>query len=382
MEYRTFGRLSWRPSALGFGAMRLPVLKDETGRRRPGQIDHDAATAMLRYAVDHGVNYVDTAYLYHEGHSEPWLREALSDGYAEKVKVATKMPFWQVKTAADLDRIFDEQRRRLGRESFDFYLLHGLDEKIWAMAQAVNVLDWCDRVLADGRVRHLGFSFHGDAALFEELLAIYDGWTFCQIQYNYMDEEADPGRRGLRLAAQKDLAVVVMEPLRGGQLTKQPPPQVLSLWAQSDVARTPAEWALQWIWDQPEVSVVLSGMSTMEQTVENVAAAERSGRARLSAAERELVARVREAYRGLAPIDCTQCRYCQPCPAGVDIPRCFEIFNDAHIYGEMDLARLYYGWIDEGARARACTDCGSCEELCPQKLPIRDWLKKVDELLG
>jgi predicted aldo/keto reductase-like oxidoreductase len=379
MEYRTFGRLDWRPSALGFGAMRLPVLQDESGKRQPGRIDYDTATAMLRHAIDHGVNYVDTAYMYHEGGSESWLREALSDGYADKVKIATKMPLWSAKSAADLDRVFDEQRRRLGRERFEFYLLHSIDETTWARARDVHALDWCERVLAEGLVAHLGFSFHGDAALFDELLAVYDGWSFCQIQYNFMDEEADPGRSGLRLAAGKGLGVIVMEPLRGGQLTKQPPPHVLDVWAESDVRRTPAEWALQWIWDQPEVSLVLSGMSTMEQTVENVAAAERSGRSRLTAAERELVARVRDAYRDITPIACTQCRYCQPCPSGVDIPRCLEIYNDAVIYNESDLARLYYGWIDEGARADKCSDCGDCEEICPQDLPIRDWLKKVDQ---
>lgn len=379
MEYRTFGRLDWRPSALGFGAMRLPVLQDEAGKRRPGRIDYDTATAMLRHAVDHGVNYVDTAYMYHEGGSESWLREALSDGYADKVKIATKMPLWSAKSAADLDRVFDEQRRRLGRERFEFYLLHSLDETTWAKARDARALDWCERVLAEGLVAHMGFSFHGDAALFDELLTVYDGWSFCQIQYNFMDEEADPGRSGLRLAAGKGLGVIVMEPLRGGQLTKRPPPRVLELWAESDVRRTPAEWALQWIWDQPEVSLVLSGMSTMEQTVENVGAAERSGRGRLTAAERELVARVRDAYRDITPIACTQCRYCQPCPSGVDIPRCLEIYNDAVIYNESDLARLYYGWIDEGARADKCSDCGDCEEICPQDLPIRDWLKKVDQ---
>jgi predicted aldo/keto reductase-like oxidoreductase len=378
MQYRTFGRLDWRPSALGFGAMRLPVLHDEHGQRQPGKIDYPAATAMLHYAIDHGVNYVDTAYVYHEGTSETWLRQALAGGYRERVKVATKLPIFQAKTAADFDRLLDEQLERLGLEQIDFYLLHSVENKNWPVARDLGVLDWCDKVLADGRVGHLGFSFHGDAPLWDELLSVYDQWSFCQMQYNFMDEDAAPGRRGLCAAAEKGLAVIVMEPLRGGQLTKRPPQSVLDLWAETGQTRTPAEWALHWVWSQPEVSLVLSGMSTLEQVEQNVAAADRSRPGLLTADELAVVGRVRDEYRGLRPVDCTQCRYCQPCPSGVDIPQCFEVYNDAHMYGELDLARLYYSWIDESARADNCTQCGECERVCPQNLAIIDSLRQVD----
>jgi len=381
MQYRRFGRLDWRSSVLGFGAMRLPVLRDEHGKSQYGKIDYPAATAMLRYAIDHGVNYVDTGYAYHEGDSEAWLGQALAGGYRDKVKIATKLPVGDVKTIADCDRVLDEQCQRLGVEQIDFYLLHHIEADSWARAREVGVLDWCDKILADGRVGHVGFSFHGDSPLWAEVLDAYDNWALCQMQYNFMDEDAAPGRRGLHLAAEKGLAVIVMEPLRGGQLTKRLPPSVSDLWAQAPLRRTPAEWALHWLWSQLEVTLVLSGMSAMEQVEQNVATADSSRPGLLTAAERALVGRVRDEYRGLIPIDCTQCRYCQPCPSGVDIPRCFEIYNDARIYSELRLARLYYSWIKKPARADNCTQCGDCEQACPQNLAIIDSLREVDALL-
>ena len=381
MQYRRFGRLDWQVSVLGFGAMRLPVLQDERGEFQYGKIDYPAATAMLRYAIDHGVNYVDTAYVYHDGASETWLKQALADGYRDKVKIATKLPLYRAKTIADCDRILDEQRRRLGVEKIDFYLLHDIEDDNWAQAREVGVLDWCDKILAAGLVGHVGFSFHGHAPLWTEVLDAYDNWTFCQMQYNFMDENSPPGRQGLHLAAEKGLAVIVMEPLRGGQLTKRVPPSVAELWAQAPVQRTPAEWALHWVWNQPEVTMLLSGMSTMEQVEQNVVTADQARPGLLTPAELELVGRVRDEYRSLIPIDCTICRYCQPCPSGVDIPRCFEIYNDAHIYSELDMARLYYSWVKEPARADKCTQCGECETACPQNLAITDLLREVDALL-
>ena len=401
MQYRRFGRLDWRASVLGFGAMRLPVLQDEHGELLHGKIDYPAATAMLRYAIDHGVNYIDTAYVYHEGASETWLKHALADGYRDKVKISTKLPIWNVKTIADCDRLLDEQRQRLGVEQVDFYLLHDAGGDNWERVREVGILDWCDKILAAGLIGHIGFSFHGDLPLWTEVLDAYDNWTFCQMQYNFMDEEADRGRggldeqgcvsegrggevgrQGLHLAAEKGLAVIVMEPLRGGQLTKRLPPSVADLWAQAPVQRTPAEWALHWVWSQPEVTLLLSGMSSMEQVEQNIVTADQARPGLLTAAELELVGRVRDEYRSLVPIDCTQCRYCQPCPNGVDIPQCFEIYNDAEIYSELRMARLYYSWIKEPARADKCTQCGECEQVCPQKIAIIDSLREVDALLS
>ena len=376
MQYRTFGKLDWRPSALGFGAMRLPVLDDDSGK-----IDEAEATRMLRYAIDHGVNYVDTAYLYHKGTSEVFLGRALQDGYRERVKLATKLPSWLIKAPEDLDRYLNEQLERLQTDHIDFYLLHGLNEKNWPKLRDVNVLRWAEGAMADGRIHHLGFSFHDRYEVFQEIVDAYDRWTFCQIMYNYMDEEHQAGTRGLEYAADKGLAVVVMEPIRGGQLAKTVSQPIQELWDTAPRKRTPADWALQWVWNHPKVSVVLSGMSTMEHVRQNVVSASQSGPGALTEDELALVARVRDKYRDLCPIPCTDCKYCLPCPSGVNIPRIFEIYNEAMIYNDLRGGRMRYGWLEEGERANLCTECGQCLELCPQQIEIPEWLAKAHELL-
>jgi predicted aldo/keto reductase-like oxidoreductase len=377
MQYRTFGKLDWKPSALGFGAMRLPVVDDD-----PGQIDEPEATRMIRYAIDHGVNYVDTAYGYHRGTSESFLGRALQDGYRERVKLATKMPCWLAKAPEDFDRLFDEQLERLGTDHIDFYLLHALNEKNWGNMRELNVFDWAEGVTSDGRIRYLGFSFHDKYEVFQDIIDGYDGWTFCQIQYNYMDEEHQAGTRGLKYAADKGLAVVVMEPIRGGRLSINPPPPILELWNTAPRQRTPADWALQWVWNHPEVSLALSGMSAMEQVEQNVASAGQSGPGTLTDEDLALIGRVRDKYRELVPIPCTQCEYCLPCPNGVNIPRIFEIYNEAVMYNEYRSARMLYSWLKEEERANLCEQCGQCEELCPQGISVAEWLEKAHQLLS
>ncbi len=376
MQYRTFGKLDWRPSALGFGAMRLPVLDDDSGK-----IDEAEATRMLRYAIDHGVNYVDTAYPYHKGASEVFLGRALQDGYRERVRLATKLPSWLIKAPEDLDRYLNEQLERLQTDHIDFYLLHALNEKNWPKLRDVNVLRWAEGAMADGRIHHLGFSFHDRYEVFQEIVDAYDRWAFCQIMYNYMDEEHQAGTRGLEYAADKGLAVVVMEPIRGGQLAKTVPQPIQELWDTAPRKRTPADWALQWVWNHPKVSVVLSGMSTMEHVRQNVVSARQSSPGALTEDELALVARVRDEYRDLCPIPCTDCKYCLPCPSGVNIPRIFEIYNEAMIYNDLRGGRMRYGWLEEGERANLCTECGQCLELCPQQIEIPEWLAKAHELL-
>jgi uncharacterized protein len=376
MQYRTFGKLDWQPSALGFGAMRLPVIDHD-----PARIDEEEATRMIRYAIDQGVNYVDTAYPYHREESERFLGRALQDGYRQRIRLATKLPCWKVESAADFDRFLDEQLARLQTEFVDFYLLHSLGAKSWAKMRDLDVLGWAEGALAGGRIGHLGFSFHDTLEAFQEIVDASDLWTFCQIQYNYMDVEYQAGTKGLKYAADKGLAVVIMEGLRGGMLTGQVPPQVQEMWDAAPVQRTPAEWALQWLWNQPEVSVVLSGMSTMEQVVENVESAGRSGVGNMGPEELALVDRVREQYQALCAIPCTRCQYCLPCPSGVAIPDIFEIYNDLLMYGDNGRARLFYSWIEEEKRAQACIECGECLEKCPQHIEIPDWLKKVHAVL-
>ncbi len=377
MKYRTFGRLAWRPSALGFGAMRLPTLGGDSA-----QIDEPEATRMIRYAIDHGVNYFDTAYGYHQGNSERVLGRALQDGYRARVKLATKMPAWLVKSADDFDRFLDEQLAKLQTPFIDFYLIHGLRAERWQTVRDLGVRAWAERKIAEGKIGGLGFSFHDSFEVFSQILNEYDGWAMCQIQYNYMDVEHQAGVRGLQLAAERGLAVVVMEPLRGGLLAGPPPASVQALWDAAAIRRTPADWALQWVWDQPEVSVALSGMSTMQQVVENLASAERSAAAPLSADELALVGRVRDQYRMLTPIPCTDCKYCQPCPHKVAIPRIFDLYNMAMIYNAPDRARrAYQQWVREDERANCCLECGECESKCPQGIQIIEWLGKVDRYL-
>jgi predicted aldo/keto reductase-like oxidoreductase len=382
MQYRTFGKLDFRPSALGFGAMRLPVLKGADGKPDFKRIDYPAATAMLHRAIDGGVNYVDTAWMYHEDTSEVWLGEALKGGYREKVKLATKMPVWDVKKAGDFDRILDVQRERLQEDRIDFYLLHSLDAEHWKCVVEQGQLASAEKALADGRIAHFGFSFHGTYEVFEEILAATDLWEFCQIQYNYMDEDQQAGRRGLELAAAQGLGVIVMEPVRGGALARNLPPQVEALWAGATTLRTPAEWALQWVWSHPEVSFLLSGMSEMRHVEENLVYAERSRPGLLSADELALVARVGDLYRELGPIPCTACRYCMPCPQGVNIPDILELYNDAHMFGDPARQRFFYTWLEESERADKCTACGECEAQCPQDIAISGWMEKAQAFLA
>lgn len=236
--------------------------------------------------------------------------------------------------------------------------------------------------MADGRIGHLGFSFHDKYEVFQEIIDAYDGWSFCQIQYNLMDVEEQAGTKGLRYAADKGLAVVIMEPLRGGALARSIPPSVQALWDGAPVRRTPADWALQWVWNQPEVSLLLSGMSTFEQVEENLASADRCGVGTLTAEELALVDRVREAYWALCAVPCTGCKYCLPCPSGVDIPEVFYIYNDLLMYGDEARSKQFYAWLDEKTRADQCVECGECLEKCPQGIEIPEWLKKVHEVLG
>jgi len=380
MKYRTFGRSTWRPSALGFGAMRLPILDGDHAR-----IDEDLATRMVRTAIDRGVNYVDTAWGYHNEQSERFLGRCLRSGYRERVHVATKMPVWLVETSSDFDRFLDEQRSRLQAETIDCYLLHGLrnDARSWVKVRDLGVREWSERAKRDGRIGAFGFSFHDDLAAFREIVDAHD-WDFCQIQYNYMDVAFQAGREGLRYAADRGLGVVVMEPLRGGALTRPAPREVAGIWAESPTRRSQADWALQWVWNDAHVSLLLSGMSTMDQVTENLASAERSGAGSLSEEELRLVDRVRAAYRGLVPIPCTGCGYCQPCPQGVAIPRIFTYYNDGTVYGDLArMGRMYRNdaFMKPEQRGDRCVACGACEAACPQKVEIVRWLRQAHDAL-
>ena len=376
MQYRRFGKLDWKVSALGFGAMRLPVIGGEYGK-----IDEPEATRMVRHAIDQGVNYVDTAYGYHDGNSEHVIGRILQDGYRQKVRLATKLPCWHVKTADDFDRLLNEQLEKLQTDTIDYYLLHSLGKDSWRKVHGLGVLDWAEGAIADGRIRYLGFSFHDDYDTFQEIVDAYDRWTFCQIQYNYMDIENQAGTKGLKYAASKGMAVVVMEPLLGGKLVN-PPEAVQALWDTAATKRSAADWALQWLWNQPEVSVVLSGMSAMEQVEQNLVSASRSGAGSLSGADRDLLKRVQAKYSELNPVPCTACEYCLPCPEGVNIPRVFAIYNEGMVYEEMEQARKRYARMRDDQLGSLCVQCRRCESRCPQHIEISEWIPRAHEELA
>ncbi len=376
MQYRKFGNLDWQASALGFGCMRLPTIGGESAR-----IDESEATRMLRYAIDRGVNYVDTAYGYHGGNSERLVGKALKDGYRDRVRLATKLPTWLVKAPSDFDRLLNEQLEKLQTDHIDIYLLHSLDAGMWQTMLANDVLASAEGALADGRIASFGFSFHDALPALKTIVDGYDRWAMCQIQYNYMNEQEQAGTEGLQYAASKGLAVVIMEPLLGGRLVNSPP-AVRDIWEAAPVRRSAAEWALQWLWNKPEVSLVLSGMTTMTQVEENLGSAERSRVGGMSAAELAVVARARDAYAGLSPIPCTKCEYCMPCPNGVNIPGNFEIYNEGSMFAEPERARNRYQRLKEGSRASDCIACRQCEERCPQRIPISEWMPTVHEVLS
>lgn len=379
MQHRQFGRLDWKVSALGFGCMRLPT----RGSRE--EIDEPQAMRMLHYAIDHGVNYLDTAYGYHGGNSERFLGRALRGSYRDKVGLATKLPCREVRERSDFDRLLNEQLSKLQTEHIDFYLLHGLRRERWELVRSLDVKTWLERAKADGRIGHTGFSFHDTFDALKQIIDDYQGWDFCQIQYNYMNEDYQAGTRGLQYAASKGLGVVVMEPLLGGRLV-DPPPAVQALLDRAQWKRSPAEWGLQWVWNHPEVSVVLSGMSTMQQVQENVASADRSGVGTLSKTELDLIGMVRGVYQSLSAVPCTACAYCMPCPNGVDIPRSFTTLNMGIMYGRLDEARRRYvhrmSDQDESILASSCVQCRQCEDKCPQSILISEWMAYIHQVLG
>jgi predicted aldo/keto reductase-like oxidoreductase len=364
-------------SALGLGVMRLPLLDDD-----PGNVNEEESIRLIRYAIDNGINYIDTAYNYHKGKSETIIGQALKDGYRDKVKITTKMPVWLTNTYEDFEKYLNIQLERLNVEYIDFYLFHNLNKKYWGKLSNINVLGFLDKALEDGRIKHIGFSFHDEVNLFKEIIDAYD-WDFCQIQYNYMDENYQAGTEGLKYAASKDIPVIVMEPLQGGKLAKEPPKDIKNLWNKSEVQRTPAEWGLRWVLNHSEVALVLSGMSTIDQLAENITTAETALPESLTEAEIALIGEVEQKYRSKIAINCTGCGYCLPCPSKVLIPYNIGLYNDFFMYETTEASIKMYERLEIAKEAASgCTGCGNCEAACPQGLPIIDCMKKVNQVLG
>nr|WP_319375854.1 aldo/keto reductase [uncultured Methanoregula sp.] len=382
MLYRKIPRTGDELSILGFGCMRLPMNAD-------GSIDEKRGIAQVRFAIDHGVNYIDTAWPYHMGASELFVGRALAGGYREKVNIATKLPSWLIEKREDMDRFLNAQLEKLKTDHIDYYLVHALIGDLWDTVEKLGIADFLNKAKADGRIRNAGFSFHGAGTDFGRIVDAYP-WDFCQIQYNFLDEKNQAGTAGLEYAAKKGLGVIIMEPLRGGNLAKTVPPTVQKLWDEAPVRRTAAEWALRWVWNHPEVTVVLSGMNEEAHIRENLKLADQAYPHSLTDAELEIVHNVELKYRELMKVGCTGCRYCMPCPSGVNIPLCFEEYNNLYFADNPEMEKFMYAARVGGAVgvgqpefASQCVQCGQCVEKCPQHIDIPAVLESVvDELEG
>lgn len=366
MKYREFGKTGCRVSSLGFGAMRMPTVEKD-GKKF---IDEEKAIALIRHAIDSGVNYVDTAFFYHDGESESLVGKALKDGYREKTYVATKLPMGDVKCPEDFERLLGTQLERLGTGYIDFYLFHALNRDHWKTVKEFGLIEKMLTAKAEGKIRHIGFSFHDDLEIFETILNEFDCCEFCQIQFNYLDTDYQAGIEGLKLASSKGLGVVVMEPLLGGGLVN-PDESVKKHLPEN---KNTVEAALSYIWDYPEVSLLLSGMGTAEQLNENLRLADTYEQNNLSDKEKESFVLAKKAYDKLGLIPCTKCLYCKDCPKGIAIPEIFAAFN---LLAAGDRRKVKEAMPDIDDRVRECIDCGLCEKKCPQNIEIRKHFRTI-----
>lgn len=374
MLYREVPKNGDKLSILGYGCMRFPV--------RLKAINENLAEKQILHAMERGVNYYDTAYPYHGGKSESFLGRVLArNGVRNKIKLATKLPHWSTSNKAEMDAKLDQQLEKLQTDHIDYYLIHALNGELWEAAKERGVIEFMEDALKRGKILNAGFSFHGLAEDFNVIVDDYD-WTFCQIQYNFLDTQNQAGTAGLQYAASKDMAVMIMEPLRGGNLAKTPPPSVRKIWKRAAQRRSPVEWSLRWLWNQPEVTVVLSGMNNDDHITENLNITEEALPDSLSAEEVLLVDEAATEFRRVMKVGCTGCQYCMPCPAGVNIPSCFDCYNSRHAFKDRSAKMMYLfqngGLVTEKpTMASRCRQCGKCVEKCPQQLPIPDLLEEV-----
>ncbi|MCF7858810.1 MAG: aldo/keto reductase [Candidatus Cloacimonetes bacterium] len=376
MKYRKL--CDEKVSILGFGAMRLPTKGDKTS-----EINIKQTEIMFDHALANGINYIDTAYPYHGGESENVVGNYLTRRHIrDDIFLASKLPSWLIKEKKDFDKYFNEQLDKLKTDHIDFYLLHSLNENTWQKIKGLGVLDWCEKKQAEGKIKHLGFSFHDQYPIFKKIIDSYDKWGFCQIQFNYMDIDFQAGQKGLEYAHKKGLDIIVMEPIRGGQLAKEPPLEIKKIWNQFPIKRSYADGALQWIWNRKDVSIVLSGMSELRHVKENIESANRSKVGSLKAEESDLYLQIRKIFLKRAPINCTSCKYCEPCPQGVAISSCLNFYMMSEIYDDKKRASMFYHFLKEEYRADKCIQCGECEPKCPQKIPIMRSLENTHKLLA
>ncbi len=370
MLYRTNPKNQKQLSILGYGCLRFS--------RKGTAIDQEKAEREMKIAIDHGVNYFDTAYTY--GGSEACLGEFLAKGYREQVNIATKLPHYYLKQEGDMERYFMEQLKRLKTDHVEYYLMHMLnDVAAWERLKTLGMIEWIVDKKEKGQIENIGFSFHGNTENFLKILEAYD-WDFCQIQYNYMDEHSQAGRKGLQRAYEKGMPVIIMEPLRGGRLVQGLPKTAAKLFEKEQPLRSPAEWGLRWLWNQPEVTVVLSGMNDSAQVEENIRIASASEPGCMDGHSMEVIEQVKKEINRCMKVPCTGCGYCMPCPAGVDIPGCFSAYNTRYTDSWFQGMKAYVMCTTlktNPTNASQCIRCGKCETHCPQNISIRKELVKV-----
>ncbi len=380
MKYRTLVKDGAPISVLGFGCMRFPT--------RNGTIDEKRTKEQFSLAFEQGVNYFDTAYLYHHGKSEEilgrWIKER---DIRKQIYIADKLPQFLIRKKEQMEEYFVTQLKRLQTEYIDYYLVHMIDsKKRWEQLKEWGIISFLEEKKKQGKIHHIGFSYHGPERDFLEIIKDYS-WEFCQIQYNYLDENYQAGKKGLQCAYELGLGVIVMEPLRGGKLATGLPEEVIRIFKGFDSERTPAEWALKWIWNHKEVGLLLSGMNREEQIWENTALAEESPPYHMSNEELTIVRQAKQHYRKLMKVPCTGCNYCMPCPFGVEIPATFSDYNNQSFFGGIMPQMQYIGrkvgfFGERKSSATHCTQCGECEKHCPQNIPIRKVLKEAHQKLN
>ncbi len=366
MKYRTLA--GEKVSVLGFGCMRFPITSDNAA-----DIDEEKTTNMLHYAVENGVNYFDTAYVYHNRKSEDFIGKALKP-FRNEIHIATKCPTWEVKCEDDFDRILEDQLKKLDTDYIDFYLMHALDkDRFDNIVLKFNLIDKLNKAKAEGKIHHIGFSFHDDLDTFKRIIDSNPAWEFCQIQLNYINTEYQAGLEGLEYAHKKGLDVIIMEPLLGGKLAN-PSPQVADVLSDE---KSPVEWAMDFLWNREEVSLLLSGMGAMEQVKSNIEYADKAEVGMLTSDNLDMLKRTKEVFDKMALVPCTKCAYCMPCPFGLDIPKTFEAYNATASLG-MDRAKSIYSEISKGPDQ--CKKCKKCEKVCPQNIKISSIMTKIAEI--
>lgn len=376
MQYRKFTNDNLKVSLLGFGCMRFPVIDGDNSK-----IDEKLSEEMLEYAIGRGVNYIDTAYNYHGGNSEAFVGNFLKkNNLRDKIYLASKSPVWLVEEYDDFEKLLDEQLEKLQTDYIDFYLLHSLHKKVYDKIESLNVFKFLDEAKKKGKIKYAGFSFHDELPLFKKIIDAYP-WDFCLIQLNYMDTEMQAGLKGLEYAASKGIDVVIMEPIKGGKLAS-PSEEIKEIWSKNEIERTPAEWALRWLFNYEEISLVLSGMSTLNHVKENIRIANEGSPNSLTDKELSLISQVKEVYIEKVKVGCTSCEYCQPCPTDVAISDIFGLYNNMYVYDTVENSKKSYKQLVENSKdVSKCVECGACEQICPQHLKVISLLKDAHKEL-